>query len=87
MKITGNEPAHPTTTRVELKWDDSQPHTDPKMVAIQEGGLTIRQQFVAMAMQGLCVNTGRNGFNYPDSIAEQAVKIADHLISELNKEA
>lgn len=51
-------------------------------------GLTKREYFAALAMQGLCVNAGRNGheFKYPKKIAQTAIEVADNLLSELEKE-
>lgn len=53
------------------------------------GGLTIRQKFAAMAMQGLLANFQANGMygssvGYP-MVEEAAVRCADQLIAELNK--
>lgn len=45
------------------------------------GGLTIRQYFAAMAMQGLCAN----GFGSPSDAASRSVTIADALIAALNE--
>lgn len=68
-KITGNENAYP------LYGPD---------VTSSELGLTIRQHFAAMALQGYCANR-----NTPHRDAEYismyAVQLADALISELNK--
>jgi hypothetical protein len=47
-------------------------------------GLTKREIFAAMAMQGLMANI--DPVNHKDYIAENSVKIADALIKELNKE-
>lgn len=44
-------------------------------------GLTIRQYFAAMAMQGLCAN----GFASPSDAAFRAVGMADALIAALNE--
>lgn len=43
-------------------------------------GLTKREAAEIAAMQGLCVNTGRNGYNTPEAIAKGAAEIADKLI-------
>lgn len=53
----------------------------------QSSGLRKRELFAVMAMQGMCVNAGRNGhsFNKPDLMAKEAVLIADALIAELEK--
>ena len=50
-------------------------------------GLTKREHFAAMAMQGICNNAGRNGheFHNPDALAKEAVIIAEALLEELSK--
>lgn len=48
-------------------------------------GLTKREHFAAMAMQGLCVNTGRNGYNNEEELAKMSVLIADGLLKELER--
>jgi len=45
-------------------------------------GLTKREYFAAMAMQGILSDTADRGENY---VAIQSVKIADALIEALNK--
>ena len=52
-------------------------------------GLTTREYFAAKAMQGICVNAGRNGhqFHEADELAKEAVKVADALIRALANEA
>jgi hypothetical protein len=51
-------------------------------------GLTIRQQFAAMAMQGFCA-TFRGDYKVSPELAhemsKEAVLIADSLIAELNR--
>ncbi|AUR94692.1 hypothetical protein NVP1197A_54 [Vibrio phage 1.197.A._10N.286.54.F2] len=49
-------------------------------------GLTKREMFAMYAMQGICVNAGRNDCSFDDeSIAVIAVQQADALIKELEK--
>jgi hypothetical protein len=48
-------------------------------------GLTKREYFAAMAMQGLLANSFRSPTSYIESNAEYAVNYADALIAELNK--
>lgn len=67
MKTEPNESMHPITDNV-LTCDK---------------GLTKREYFAAMAMQGICANTSRYE---PDRLANYAVRIADYLIEELNKQ-
>lgn len=79
--ITGDEPAMPTTNSVNGG-------------ELNESGLNIRQQFAAMAMQGLLhqnlqVDRALNEKNGSQvhAVVEVAVKMADALIKELNKES
>ena len=80
MKITGNEPAMPV---IESKDSVS---IDP--------GLTIRQQFAMVAMQGILskeswaerIHTESGSATLAIDIAQASVKMADLLIEELNKE-
>ena len=71
MKITGNEPAMPTE------------YGEYNSVGtLQKGlGLTKREYFAAMAMQGFCADSSYTVSN----IAMTATKVADALIDELNK--
>jgi len=50
-------------------------------------GLTVRDYIAIEAMNGFCMNSGRNGFisNKPEIIAEAAYKLADAMIVESNK--
>lgn len=71
MKVDPNAPAYPV-----LSIDSwNKPHVS--------GGLTVRQHFAAMAMQGLIAKGCTHG---PDGVAMIACEYADTLIAELNKE-
>lgn len=48
-----------------------------------DGGLTKREYFAAMAMQGIVADP--NGYIMAADIAKGAVEIADALIEQLNK--
>lgn len=85
--ITGNEKAMPEiTTDKEFAGDSIYGNT------YSYGGLTIRQHFASMAMQGLLSNPSINklleniddGFKH-ESIAVTALLAADALITQLNK--
>lgn len=65
--INEYEPAFPTTN-----WGNQNENMH---------GLTIRQHFAAMAMQGRCVDPKTS----IEDLAKEAVRIADALINELNK--
>ena len=71
MKTDPNKPAYPIV------------HPDEDVII----GLTIREHFAAMAMQGICVNAGRNNvsLNKPDELVQEAICIADALIRSLNE--
>lgn len=74
-KITGNEPMHPVVIPG---------FVEPSV----KGGLTIRQHFAAMAMQGLLANDWSDYRRNDEdcvNLSKAAVNYADALISELNK--
>lgn len=48
-------------------------------------GVTKREYFAAMAMQGLCANSIPGNQHLPDNLSREAVCYADALIAELNK--
>lgn len=54
-------------------------------LCIQEKGLSKREYFAAMAMQGILSNED-NSYETAEDKAETAVKSADALIEALNKE-
>lgn len=72
--LTGNEPSMPIFLQDGLT---NNSHVDL--------GLTIRQHFAVMAMQGMCTNSILPHWS-GEMIAEYAVKYADALITELNKQ-
>ena len=80
-KIKGNESITAVAVPGFMYGDGS--HEEPSV----KGGLTIRQHFAAMAMQGLLSNT-KNGYDTKAAVtyAENAVYLADALIAELNKD-
>jgi hypothetical protein len=50
-------------------------------------GLTKREYFAALAMQGLCANSNRDGAwsHTADDVADAAVRYADALLDELER--
>jgi len=84
-KITGNEPAMPI---IEDYNRDGIP-----VAEMSQPGLTIRQQFAAMAMQGLLAKYGNpDGWEEKEDLLPRiqglvvsSVVHADALINELNK--
>lgn len=90
--ITGNEPAMPVVS-TDFSWYQGDQNLNYSNVR-SKGGLTIRQQFAAMAMQGLLSNSdishvGSEGLkdakSFVESYASSSVAMADALIAELNK--
>lgn len=81
--ITGNEPAQARTgwmpTRADIK-DMQQTHLEA-VATLPTKGLTIRQHFAAMAMQG-CLASGFE--TTMEQHAKSAVEAADALIAALN---
>lgn len=53
---------------------------------INKQGLTKRELFAAMMLQGLCANESQWGNSTLNGLAGLAVEQADALIAELNKE-
>lgn len=51
-----------------------------------QSGLTKREFFAAMAMQGLCANSVPGGHHEFEFLTKEAVKYADSLITQLNKQ-
>jgi hypothetical protein len=49
------------------------------------GGLSKRELFAAMAMQGMCANAVPGHHHYPPNLAKEAVWQADELLKELAK--
>jgi hypothetical protein len=47
-------------------------------------GMTLRDYFATKAMQGICVNAGRNAFTFSalDEIAASAYNIADAMLKQ-----
>jgi hypothetical protein len=77
-KITGQQPVYPIIidniydTRVLRECTDT--------------GLTIRQHYAGLCMQGLLAAWGNHDVTGYDDLAHDAVKAADELIAALNKE-
>ena len=49
-------------------------------------GLTKREYFAAMAMQGLCTHFPELGVPHAPEVVRQSIEIADAFINALNKE-
>ena len=72
----GNEPINPTTERNWLNQNDTE------MVTGVFGGLTKREYFAAMMLQGLVTLSSHQATH--QQYASQAIAYADALITELN---
>lgn len=88
--IIGNEPIVPTIYR--QTGDNESRIATPK--DIQEGihlffepGLTIRQYYAGLAMQAILSNSIIYVAGSPEGMAKEALRCADALINELNKES
>lgn len=82
MKTEPNESAYPQQTRSEVMHPDNNGYADPIIAPVIEGGLTKREHFAGLAMQGLMHHKDTQT---TDCIVIMAVRIADALIQELNK--
>lgn len=81
-KITGNEPAMP----VEMDYEEGGAKSHRVSNSTwKETGLTIRQHFAAMAMQGFISSIKEGYQSMHRDAAEQAVEFADALIAHLNQ--
>ena len=52
------------------------------LTSINQMGLTKREYFAGLAMQGFCADKSVNGF---ENIAKYSVEVADILLKELDK--
>lgn len=57
----------------------------PRDYNVQNDGLTKREYFTAMALQGLLASYSPTSFPDAKDVAEWTIKYADALINELNK--
>lgn len=85
MKTNGYEPAHPTTITFSSEDNEKTVNRQIGSTTYEIYGLTKREHFAAMAMQGLLANSSLQvGFS---GKAEWATEAADALIKALNKES
>jgi len=56
---------------------------NPDMLAFGANGLTKREYFIAMAMQGVLANSAYEGMSYGE-ITKTAITTADTVINEIN---
>lgn len=64
--------------------EKSLPWVHPGNWSDKYGGITKRELFAAMAMQGLLANGHKGGFFGPAGTAKEALSIADALLSALD---
>lgn len=79
---TGNESAYPT-----LDWGTNQ--ASGEIIYQQHGGLTKREYFAGLAMQGLCANTGiirpnQDNEKEHSDFADVCIMYADALLKQLS---
>ncbi len=80
MTENGNKPAYPIlTNRIDGLTGSSE-------IELNAEGMTKREYFAAMAMQGWLSSFGEDQLAGPEGVAKFSVKCADALISELAKE-
>lgn len=89
MKTDPNEPITPCIhTRIGTTETRLRKEGDSKDYQVPMNGLTKREYFASIAMQGLCSDRHCSDTQgSPEMIAGMAVACADALILELNKEA
>jgi hypothetical protein len=79
-------PAMPPASDFCQLWVDDR---DPKKGTVEALGLTKREHFAGLAMQGWlarCANTPHSHKLEPEGMARVAVEMADALLAELNKD-
>ena len=71
-------------TPIPLNYETLNGHPKPSK---HSAGLNKREYFAGLAMQGMCVNAGRNtlSFTKMSELAEKATECADALLEELAK--
>lgn len=91
-KTFGSDPVNPVT---DAKMEVVNKGKDARFVGQQDGkydfkysfaGLTKRELFAAMALQGFCANKAPDSKGYARVLAERSVWAADELIKSLNEQ-
>jgi len=75
----GNDLAFPATAV------ETDPIDGSTINKIDSFGLTKREYFAAMAMQGLCANSIPGNHHKPETLCKDAVEYTNALIKELDK--
>lgn len=90
--ITGNEPIHPATEYFHQVNGEMKRTLNPELadVDVVGSGITLRQYYAGLAMQGLTSLQDKGEFESTDEsakvCAELSIKYADALINALNKQ-
>lgn len=86
MKTEPTDFIYPQQNRVQALRPDNNSYADQITFPVLEGGLTKREYFAGLAMQGLLANQYVGGNGQPVlNIAIDAVEYADALIEALNR--
>lgn len=83
MSKLGDEPAYPFTPNQQMQLADG---TWDQDTDFGEPGMTKRELFAAMAMQGFCANSDIDDGIGSEDLAVYSLKNADALLKELVKE-
>jgi hypothetical protein len=75
----GKEPITPCTIQGRQGWGDKPTISDREVY-----GLTKREYFAGLAMQGMMANQGLNSYEN-NTIAKWSIEMADALLAELDK--
>lgn len=81
MSLT-NKPIYPSTEKF-YERDAKEPNKNIGQFFIPNEGITLRQYYAGLAMQGLLASSK---WGSPDELGETSVNIADALIAELEKQ-
>ena len=84
MKLA-DKSVSPTSRRVKENYMDEGGYGRTRTVTVDDGGMTLRQYYAGLAMQGILAHP--EGFTTPEGYAKDAVAQADALIAELDKSA
>lgn len=87
--IDGSQPTFPETHIHHFMTKGESGQDQSAVVPRWMGGLTKREYFAAMAVQGLLVHIGwakEARMDFHTYVAEQALSVADALIAQLGKE-
>lgn len=87
-KNTDGGPAFPTDRRKAENYMDEGGYGRCRMITVNEGGMSLRDWFAGMALQGIVSNYVKRldaGDSDADRWAEECYSIADSMLEERNK--